>query len=107
LGGQEGATGEVALSNGTRLHAKSLVDLGAADSVHVNLPGGGGYGDPHQRDPERVLWDVIEGYISPEGAERSYAVSVHYNGESDELVKLADRWVIDEAKTAELRRIKP
>ena len=103
LGGQAGAAGDVSLGDGTRLHAKSLVDLGAGDTVHVNLPGGGGYGDPLQRDAQRVLWDVIEGYITPEEAEKKYGVAVRYTGEAEELVKLPNRWMIDERKTAELR----
>jgi N-methylhydantoinase B len=105
LGGQAGAAGEVALGDGTLLHAKSLVDLGAGDTVYVNLPGGGGYGEPLQRDTQRVLWDVIEGYITPEDAEKNYGVAVRYIGKPEELVKLPSRWVIDESRTAELRRI--
>jgi len=50
-----------------------------------------------------VLWDVIEGYITPEKAEKNYAVAVRYTGKAEELVKLADHWVIDQARTAELR----
>jgi N-methylhydantoinase B len=103
LGGQAGAAGEVALGDGTRLHAKSLVDLGAGDTVHVNLPGGGGYGDPLQRDVQRVLWDVIEGYITPKEAEQKYGVEVRYTGKREELVKLPDHWEIDPLRTAELR----
>jgi N-methylhydantoinase B len=103
MGGQAGAAGEVALGDGTRLHAKSLVDLGAGDVVHVNLPGGGGYGDPFRRDAQRVLWDVIEGYITPDEAERSYGVVIHYTRKPEELVKLPDGWMIDLSKTAELR----
>ena len=98
LGGQAGAAGEVALGDGTRLHAKSLVDLGTGDTVHVNLPGGGGYGEPLQRDAQRVLWDVIEGYITPEAAEKNYGVAVRYIGKSEELVKLPGQWVIDAFK---------
>ena len=103
LGGQAGAAGEVALGDGTRLHAKSLVDLGTEDTVHVNLPGGGGYGEPLQRDAQRVLWDVIEGYITPEAAEKTYGVAVCYIGKPEELVKLPGQWVIDPSKTAKLR----
>jgi N-methylhydantoinase B len=104
LGGQAGAAGEVALGDGTQLHAKSLVDLGTGDTVHVNLPGGGGYGEPLQRDVQRVLWDVIEGYVTPEEAEKNYAVAVRYIGKPEELVKLPDQWVIDELRTAKLRQ---
>jgi N-methylhydantoinase B len=105
LGGQAGAAGEVALGDGTQLHAKSLVDLGAGDTVHVNLPGGGGYGDPLQRDAQRVLGDVIEGYITLEEAEKKYGVAVLYTGKAEELVKLPNCWLIDERKTAELRAV--
>jgi N-methylhydantoinase B len=103
LGGQAGAAGEVTLGDGTQLHAKSLVDLGTGDTVHVNLPGGGGYGEPLQRDIQRVLWDVIEGYVTPEEAEKNYGVAVRYIGKPEELVKLPDQWGIDESRTAELR----
>ena len=71
--------------------------------VHVNLPGGGGYGDPMRRDIEKVRWDVIEGYITPEKAEKNYGVAVRYNGKPDELVKLPEEWIIDRKKTEELR----
>jgi N-methylhydantoinase B len=103
LGGQAGAAGEVVLDDGTQLHAKALVDLKAGDVVHVNLPGGGGYGDPFQRDPQRVLWDVIEGYITPEAAEKNYGVAVRYSGKPEELVKLSSYWMIDPSRTRELR----
>jgi N-methylhydantoinase B len=39
-------------------------------------PGGGGYGDPYQRDPGWVLDDVVDGYVSSQGAERDYGVVV-------------------------------
>jgi N-methylhydantoinase B len=103
LGGQAGATGEVTLSDGTRLNAKALKDLKPGEVVHVNLPGGGGYGDPMRRDIEKVRWDVIEGYITPEEAGKKYAVVVRYNGKPDELVKLPEIWIIDQEETARMR----
>ena len=106
LGGQPGATGEVFLGDGTRLHAKALVDLKPGDVVHINLPGGGGYGHPFERDAEKVRWDVIEGYITAEATEREYGVVIRYNGNLDELVKLPDGWQIDRNRTAELRQAK-
>ena len=104
VGGSTGAAGELLVSNGLRPNPKALVDLNAADVVYVNLPGGGGYGSPFQRDPEKVRWDVVEGYITPEAAEKNYGVSVRYTGKPDALVKLPGDWVIDEARTAELRK---
>jgi N-methylhydantoinase B len=103
LGGQAGATGEVSLSNGKRLHAKALIDLNDGDVVHVTLPGGGGYGDPLERDIDLVRRDVIEGYITAQEAEKNYRVAVYYTGNTDDLVKLPENWVIDHNRTAELR----
>ncbi len=103
LGGAAGATGEVALDDGTRLNAKALKDLKNGEVVHVNLPGGGGYGDPKKRDVEKVRWDVVEGYISAEAAEEKYGVAVRYAGNPGDLVKLPEDWVVDRDKTARLR----
>jgi N-methylhydantoinase B len=103
LGGGSGAKGEVALGDGTRLHAKAMVDLKRGDVVHVNLPGGGGYGDRFERAPEKVLWDVIEGYIDPEEAAKSYGVAVRYIGDPDALVRLSADWQIDEEETKRMR----
>ena len=103
LGGQSGATGEVTLDDGTRLNAKALKDLKDGEVVHVNLPGGGVYGEPWKRDVEKVRWDVVENYISVEEAEQHYGVAVRYNGKADDLVKLPENWVVDHVRTAELR----
>ena len=103
LGGGSGAKGEVLLGDGTRLHAKAMVDLKRGDVVHVNLPGGGGYGNAFERAPERVLRDVIEGYVGPEEAEKSYGVAVRFTGKPDALVKLPRDWEIDEEETKKMR----
>jgi N-methylhydantoinase B len=104
LGGQSGAPGAVRLHNGTPLNAKALKDLRPDEIVHVDLPGGGGYGDPLDRDPEKVRSDVVDGYVSPEQAERRYGVVVRYTGKADDLVRLPENWIIDHAQTAALRR---
>jgi N-methylhydantoinase B len=103
LGGGSGAKGEVMLGDGTRLHAKAMVDLKRGDVVHVNLPGGGGYGNPFERATELVLRDVIEGYVTTEEAEKSYGVAVGYTGKPDALVKLPRDWEIDEEETKRMR----
>ena len=104
LAGKSGAPGELILSTGERTNPKSLIDLQSGQVVHLNTPGGGGYGDPLSRDPERVRQDVIEGYIGPEVAAREYGVVVRFTGKDDEMVRLPEQWVIDEAATAALRR---
>ncbi len=42
--------------------------------VIVRTGGGGGWGDPLARDPERVRTDVLEELVSPEAARRDYGV---------------------------------
>ncbi|WP_277345708.1 hydantoinase B/oxoprolinase family protein [Nocardioides sp. JQ2195] len=44
---------------------------------------GGGYGSPHQRDPEQVRHDVVEGYISKNRAASIYGVIVNPDGTID------------------------
>jgi N-methylhydantoinase B len=103
LGGKEGALGAVTMDDGQKLHAKALKDLQAEDVVHVDLPGGGGYGDPFKRDPQKILWDVVEGYVTADEAEKMYGVAIRYDGNDQDLVKLPGDWHIDAARTAELR----
>jgi N-methylhydantoinase B len=56
--------------------------LRANDVFRLDTPGGGGYGDPLARDPERVLADIREGIVSSEAAERDYGVVVAPLGNS-------------------------
>ena len=46
------------------------------DVFRYETPGGGGWGDPLERDPERVLMDVRNEYVSQEDARREYGVVV-------------------------------
>ena len=46
--------------------------LEVGDWVQVRTPGGGGYGEPSERDPARVRVDIKRGYITAEEAERWY-----------------------------------
>lgn len=48
--------------------------LKAGDVVTTYTGGGGGYGNPLERDPELVRRDVISGYVTREGAARDYGV---------------------------------
>jgi len=50
----------------------SGVELHAGDAVKICMPGGGGYGDPLERDPALVERDVREGYVSEEAAREVY-----------------------------------
>ena len=96
--------GEFVLDSGERPNPKAQVQLEGSRGVHLNHPGGGGYGEPFERDPERVRQDVIAGYVSPEGAARDYGVVVRFTGRPEEKVRLPEQWVIDEQATGELRK---
>ena len=93
FGGHDGRVAEYVLIRGgeeTRLPAKATVSLEAGDVVSYRTCGGGGYGPPEERDPERVLRDVLEEKVSVERARDVYRVAV--TGRK-----------LDEAATAELR----
>ncbi|WP_210484851.1 hydantoinase B/oxoprolinase family protein [Microvirga antarctica] len=53
-----------------------MVELQAGDTITILTPGGGGYGDPLKRDPQRVLKDVRGGFVSAESALRDYGVHI-------------------------------
>ncbi|MCY4370087.1 MAG: hydantoinase B/oxoprolinase family protein [bacterium] len=103
LGGESGAAGEFRIDGAREGEPKRLLVLDPDTRVQLNLPGGGGYGDPFTRDPEAVLWDVVEGYVSIEGARRDYGVVVEYLGSDDQLVRLPEDYRLDLEATELLR----
>ncbi|MHB1810008.1 MAG: hydantoinase B/oxoprolinase family protein [Solirubrobacteraceae bacterium] len=97
LGGRSGAANEIELrypdGRVLRPRLKDLVvDIPAGTVYKQRAGGGGGYGDPRQRAPERVLADVRAGYVSRERAREIYCVAIDY-----------ERWVLDEEQTRRLR----
>lgn len=48
--------------------------LSPGDAVIISAGGGGGFGDPLERDPDKVRRDVIRGYVSLEMARDAYGV---------------------------------
>jgi N-methylhydantoinase B len=63
------------------------------DRVHFQLSGGGGYGDPREREPQRVARDVTEGYVTAQGARKDYGVAVNADHQVEplETAKLRER----------------
>jgi N-methylhydantoinase B len=53
------------------------------DAICLQLPGGGGFGDPRARDPKAVRDDVRDGLITAEQARRDYGVAIDAIGEID------------------------
>ncbi|MBT5111123.1 MAG: hydantoinase B/oxoprolinase family protein [Rhodospirillaceae bacterium] len=85
-GGKEGATGglEVIRASGeTFPMLKNQTTFLPGDRVRVTSGGGGGYGNAWEREIERVVADVAQGYVSPEGAARDYGVVLMADGGVD------------------------
>jgi len=74
------------------LSSKVTLELNPGDVVSYRTCGGGGYGPPHEREPDLVLRDVREGKVSVERARDAYAVAI-------DLATLT----IDEPETRRLR----
>ena len=64
--------------------------ISAGDRVRVSTPGGGGYGDPLERDPGLVLRDVRRGYYTPEQAAELFGVVI-VNGALDTIQTESER----------------
>jgi N-methylhydantoinase B len=64
------------LVNGVPGNSYGLTQLKPGDVVTIDAPGGGGYGNPLEREPEMVASDVIEGYVSLESARIDYGVVI-------------------------------
>ncbi|SME91169.1 N-methylhydantoinase B [Tistlia consotensis] len=63
-GGADGAPGSVALDDGTRLRPKGWQHVPAGRRLILQLPGGGGFGDPAERTPEARAADRARGYVT-------------------------------------------
>lgn len=58
------------------------VEVKADDKLHFITWGGGGWGDPLERDPQLVAKEIIQGLVTPEGA-RAYGVVIAADGTVD------------------------
>ncbi|MEU7810860.1 hydantoinase B/oxoprolinase family protein [Pseudonocardia sp. NPDC049154] len=115
FGGYPGSSSGAALVNGARADAaldagvipSSLEELAAparqlegkqfglpvapGDVVHLHVGGGGGYGDPLERDPARVADDVATGAVTVAAARTSYGVVLDPTGRPDTAATEAER----------------
>ena len=78
LGGENGGVNRVKVIRNGREHVpphlskEQDIPLAAGDRVQVKTPGGGGYGDPRQRERALVAHDVAMGYYDAEEAEARF-----------------------------------
>ena len=73
-GGGTGGEGRVELADGSRLRSKGRQLIKPGQRLRLSLPGGGGIGDPRDRDRDAVRADVAAGYITPEQAKQDYGL---------------------------------
>jgi N-methylhydantoinase B len=76
FGGQPGKKA-LFLINGRPGNPYALTQLQPGDRVIMDTAGGGGFGNPFEREIERVENDVLEGYVSPDGARKDYGVVIN------------------------------
>ena len=82
--------------NNQPLPSKPTMTITRGDVFSHELAGGGGWGDPFNRDPDAVLQDVRNELVSTEAAREEYGVVVD-----------TDKWAVDAASTETLRSERP
>lgn len=79
-GAHPGSLGETLLNPGkpseTNIGKIDILKLNPGDVVRITAPGGAGYGDPLDRDPEMVRTDVENGFVSGAEAAEVYGVTL-------------------------------
>jgi N-methylhydantoinase B len=95
------AAGSVAFMRDAAGSDREIPQIGAitlqpGEEIGQHSTGGGGYGSPHEREPERVLADVLAGFVSFERARDVYGVAF-------ESATAHSGLHVDEAETARLR----
>jgi N-methylhydantoinase B len=72
LGGLPGAPSSITLDDGTRPHPKARGSIDGGRRLLLRYAGGGGFGDPHKRDPDAIAADLRNGLISESAAKKVY-----------------------------------
>ena len=89
FGGKEGIASTIeVVQDGVRRQMPQKfagLKLKAGDRILTRTPGGGGFGDPAERDRSLAEQDVKEGYVSVEGLERDYGIKLERSAEVDAL----------------------
>ena len=90
-GGGDGALGHMTLASGATLAPKGRQIIASGETLVLEMPGGGGYGAAHARDPARVAEDVRDGLVSRQAATRDYGVILDQAGAVDEAATVRAR----------------
>ena len=93
FGGKDGSKAKF-LKNGKNADPSGLTFCDPGDRISFVSAGGGGYGDPFERDPKLLERDVQYGYVSIERAKQDYGVIIDPNSllvDLDATVKLREK----------------
>ena len=74
-GGHNGAATTIMQDDGTAMRVKGKQFVPHGRKVMMAFPGGAGYGNPSEREEEKIKTDLARGYISAETAEQEYGLS--------------------------------
>ena len=74
-GGNTGGPTTIALDDGTPMRGKGRQFVPHGRRIMMGLPGGAGYGNPADRDPQQVQRDLAGGYISAAEAREHYGMN--------------------------------
>jgi N-methylhydantoinase B len=83
FGGKTGRLARTVINPGPDeqiVHGKQSREFAHGDVISFQQSGAGGYGDPLERDPARVLDDVLDEYVSVDAARRDYGVVIVGDG---------------------------
>jgi N-methylhydantoinase B len=92
-GGADGAAGTLHLASGAVVPPRGTQVIPTGERLVVEMPGGGGLGDPLKRDPQAVQRDVAMGYVSKESARDLYKVVLDAKGAVDDAATRVARGV--------------
>lgn len=81
-GGANGAAGTLHLSSGAAVPPRGTQIIPAGERLVVEMPGGGGLGDPLSRDLSAIERDVAMGYVSRQAAHDLYGLSLDDKGKA-------------------------
>lgn len=73
-GGKNGQPGGVRLTDGTVLRGKGTQHVPPGQHLILELPGGGGFGDPARRDPAQAARDLRNGYLDEQAIREDYGL---------------------------------